>query len=244
MNNFERLILMIYRISDIHGDFIRYQTILKMINFSDADTLYVLGNIIDYGDESMKILFDMMKRNNVVPLLGNHEYMALKNLSLFSKDASVDSYMKMSSEDIVLFKNWVGNGGDSTIKEYRKLSNEEQKIILDYLSKFSLYKEVTVSGKDFVLVHAGINNFDENKSMAEYQKEDLIFNSPDYSKVYFKDKYLVTGHTPTWKIRYENKSNPVDLVYINNNHIAINCGVNCGGLLGAIRFDDFEDFYC
>ena len=86
---------MIYCISNIHGDYIRYQTILKMINFSDSDTLYVLGDVIDHGAESMKILFDMMNRANVIPILGNHEYMALKSLPWFGKDICPTSVQKL-----------------------------------------------------------------------------------------------------------------------------------------------------
>lgn len=242
-NNLERWILMIYCISDVHGDFIRYRTMLKMINFSDKDTLYVLGDVIDHGNESMKILFDMMNRANVIPILGNHEYMARKCLPWFSKDIALKPFGEMSPKEFAMFKNWILNGGNATLEEYRKLSIEKQKKVLDYISGFSLYKEVSVGGKNFVLVHAGINNFDENKNMEDYQHHELIFHRPDYSKVYFKDKYLVTGHTPTWLIRDKLEGVSLDLIYIHNKHIAIDCGCGYGGLLGAIRLDDFEDFY-
>ena len=49
---------------------------LEKIRFSDNDILYILGDVVDRGPEPAKILLDMMKRPNVVPLLGNHEAMA------------------------------------------------------------------------------------------------------------------------------------------------------------------------
>ena len=239
----ERRFYMIYCISDIHGDYIRYQTMLKLINFSSNDTLYVLGDIVDRGTEGMKILFDMMNRENVIPIAGNHEYMALRCLSWLSQDITEKTLEKIGPEKLEELELWLYNGGTTTLEEYRKLSKEEQKKVFDYISDFSLYEEVDVNGKKFVLVHAGICNFDENKSMEDYELDELIFDRTDYSKVYFKDKYLVTGHTPTRLIRKKLEGVPLDLIYIKNNHIAIDCGCGHGGLLGAIRLDDFVDFY-
>lgn len=234
---------MIYCVSDIHGDFIRYQTMLKMINFSSDDTLYVLGDVIDRGTESMRILFDMMSRDNVIPIAGNHEYMALQCLSWLNQEITEETLKNLSQEKLEELQIWMYNGGSATLKEYKKLSKEEQKKVFDYISDFSLYEEVEVKGKKFVLVHAGIGNFDECKSMEDYVLDELIFDRADYSKMYFKDKYLVTGHTPTRLIRKKLEENQLDLIYIKNNHIAIDCGCGHGGLLGAIRLDDFEDFY-
>lgn len=67
----------------------------------------------------------------------------------------------------------------------------------------------------------------------------MIFNSPDYHKVYYGDKYLVTGHVPTSSINADKSNN----IYRKNNHIAIDCGVPDGGPLAVIRLDDGEEFY-
>lgn len=91
---------MIYCVSDIHGDFIRYQTMLKMINFSSDDTLYVLGDVIDRGTESMRILFDMMSRDNVIPIAGNHEYMALQCLSWLNQEITEETLKNLSQEKL------------------------------------------------------------------------------------------------------------------------------------------------
>lgn len=67
---------MIYATSDIHGCAEKYQALLERIRFSAADTLYVLGDVIDRGPDGVAILQDMMLRPNVLPILGNHEFMA------------------------------------------------------------------------------------------------------------------------------------------------------------------------
>ena len=43
-----------YLISDIHGCFDQYQTLLAKIGFSDKDELYVLGDVVDRGPEPIK----------------------------------------------------------------------------------------------------------------------------------------------------------------------------------------------
>jgi serine/threonine protein phosphatase 1 len=112
--------------------------------------------------------------------------------------------------------------------------------IMNYLGEFSLYEEIEVEGKAYVLVHAGIENFDPLLSMEYYQPHELIFSAPNYSKVYFPDKYLVTGHKPTRNIR-ENLSG--DCVFIRNNHIAIDCGAVFGGKLCAYCFETGKAVY-
>ena len=79
---------MTYVMSDIHGDYERYMKMLEAINLDeDRDTLYVLGDVIDFGDAGMKILDDMSSRPNVYPIIGEHEYTALPLLRRLCGDA-------------------------------------------------------------------------------------------------------------------------------------------------------------
>lgn len=54
-----------YIISDIHGCKKEYLKLLDKINFSDADHLYVLGDVLDRGFDPIGVLKDMMNRKNV-----------------------------------------------------------------------------------------------------------------------------------------------------------------------------------
>ena len=69
---------MIYVMSDIHGEYRKYIQMLEQIAFTKEDTLYVLGDVVDRGEYGLKILRDMMLRSNVIPILGNHEFMVKK----------------------------------------------------------------------------------------------------------------------------------------------------------------------
>ena len=40
---------MIYCVSDIHGDLDKLERMMELIRFSDADHLYIIGDVIDRG---------------------------------------------------------------------------------------------------------------------------------------------------------------------------------------------------
>lgn len=229
-----------YCISDIHGDYEKYIKLLELIKFKDDDILYVIGDVIDRGNQSIRILQDMMLRANVIPIIGNHEYMAISCLKFLMNDIREDSINNIDNDIIQGLLEWQKVGGQTTIDEFRKLSKEEQYDIIDYLEEFSLYETVNISRKEFILVHAGLSNFSEDKALDDYQLYEMVFEKPDYDRIYYNDKYLVTGHYPTRAI--VNNLNP-DYIYKANNHIAIDCGCVFGGQLGAICLDTGQEFY-
>ena len=52
------------------------------------------------------------------------------------------------------YLNWCMDGGQTTIRQFQKLSADERMDIIDYLEEFSLYEEVSANQKDYILVHA------------------------------------------------------------------------------------------
>lgn len=231
---------MIYCVSDIHGDYEGYKRLLEEVKFSDEDILYVLGDVIDRGSQSLKILQDMMMRPNVIPIIGNHEYMGIQCLKFLMQEISEDSISSLNEDIIQGLLEWQNVGGQATMEEFHKLSMEEKQDVVDYLEEFSLYEEVSANGNDFVLVHAGLCNFSENRKLEDYQLHELIFRCPEYFRVYYPNKYLVTGHLPT---RYIVENTRPDFIFKGKNHIAIDCGVACGGQMGMICLDTGAEYY-
>ena len=91
-----------YIIADIHGCYNEYINLLKKINFSDNDILYILGDVVDRGPEPIKILQDMMKRSNVFLIIGNHEFMMytiLKKLAVEITSENCENYL--DADDIL-----------------------------------------------------------------------------------------------------------------------------------------------
>ena len=71
---------MTYVVSDIHGCFNKFKKLLKEIRFTDDDVMYVLGDIVDYGEEPIELLCDLSMRYNVIPILGDCDYKAYRLL--------------------------------------------------------------------------------------------------------------------------------------------------------------------
>ena len=65
-----------YIMSDLHGNYKAYKKMLEKIELQAEDKLYILGDILDRGPHPIKIILDLMKRQNVEILAGNHCVMA------------------------------------------------------------------------------------------------------------------------------------------------------------------------
>lgn len=231
---------MTYCISDIHGEYRKYQCLLEKISFCNCDTLYVLGDVVDRGPQPMEVLRDMMGRANVIPLLGNHEFMAMYCLKKLLTEITEKSIRLLEQETLSGLLNWLSQGGKTTLKGFHALSREERAQVLDYLGEFQLYAALKAGPREYVLIHGGLENFRPERALEDYSPEEMIWARPDYDRVYFPDRYLVTGHTPTRAI----PGNPQpDRIYQANHHIAIDCGAPFGGRLSAICLETGDEFY-
>ena len=223
---------MTYVISDIHGCYDKYIKMIDLIGLSDSDTLYVLGDVIDRGPDGIRILFDMMQRKNVIPIIGNHESMALGVMRI-SSNGLIDVTLKKS------YITWMYNGGAPTFEAFTALDAAKRREIREYIDSFMIYATVTVGGKNFHLSHT-LPEYDPDKDIHDVTYLEFIWGEPDYDTVYDENTLFVTGHTPTGFIdpEYDGK------IYIKNNHIAIDCGaVFDNGRLGCIRLDDLKGYY-
>ena len=104
---------MTYAMSDQHGRYDLYIKMLEKINFSEGDTLYILGDFVDRGDEGLKIFLDTIKRDNVIPIMGNHDYLALTILSSLDREIRPGELADMR----YLVDSWKLDGGTSTYNE-------------------------------------------------------------------------------------------------------------------------------
>lgn len=225
---------MIYVMSDLHGCYEKYIAMLEKIGFSEKDTLYILGDIVDRGDGGIRILQDMMQRKNVIPLLGNHDDWALKILLMLKKPKKET----LSKADMSLLQAWLSDGGKPTFTAFAGLSEEEQQNILTYLDSFGLYEELTVGENRFFLAHS-VPSKRKMQNLAARKPEDFTFSEPEYEKEYFPDIYIITGHTPTSFIDPNSRGK----IWHGNRHIAIDCGAVFGNPLACLCLDTMEEFY-
>lgn len=230
-----------YVMGDIHGEYGAFMDLLEQIQLKETDTLYVLGDILDRGSHPIKVLLKLMEMPNVICLVGNHELMALECLEFLMKEITDVSIEEIDSATLNNLVTWQYNGSKTTIDEFRSLSREMQQEVLYFIKEFSIYEEVSVNGKDYLLVHGGLGNYWPGKDIDEYSLKELIWDRAEYDITYFEDVYVVTGHTPTQEII----GNPrPGYIYQKNNHIAMDCGCNRpDGRLAALCLDTGEEFY-
>lgn len=88
------------------------------------------------------------------------------------------------------------DGGVPTLKGFKALSPDKRNVLIDFMEDFLPYEAIDINDKTFVLVHAGLGNFREDKRLSEYTLPELLEMRPDYERQYFSDNsiYIVSGH--------------------------------------------------
>lgn len=161
---------MIYVTSDLHGCSVtELEFLLAKADFCGEDFLYILGDVIDRGEHGAELLLWLTQQSNVQLILGNHESMLLSCRFLFDP-VTEESLNALTVERLELMNNWIANGGMPTLNGLRRILKNTPDLtegILDYLYDTPTYDKITVGGRNFVLVHAGISNFTEEKNLEE-----------------------------------------------------------------------------
>lgn len=229
-----------YVVSHIHGQYDMFIELLDKINLKETDALFVLGDILDRSTHPIKTIRKIMSMSNAICIIGNHELMALECLDFFVHEATGGNVGKLDDRELASQIDWQLNGGFSTIEEFKLLDLETKVAVINFLKKMLAYARVSVNGNNYLLVHGGLGNFIFYKSIEDYSLDELVWTRVDYDVRYFKDTYVVVGHTPTQMIKDNPKSG---FIYRKNNNIAIDCGAYYGGRLAALCLDTGVEYY-
>jgi len=225
---------MTYVMSDIHGCYDKYRHLLEQIHFSAKDTLYILGDLVDRGAQSMEVVLDVAERKNVICLRGNHDHLANLMLRRFGQG----TYRKSDLPLLADFNLWLEDGGKQTYKDFRQQDAEHQQKILSYLNSLPIFEETEVGGQKYFLAHT-VPGKEKLREMNTCKVPDFLFGEPEYEKEYFADTDIVTGHTPTGFIDADCKGK----IWRGNNHIAMDCGAVFGNPMGCLCLETGEEFY-
>jgi serine/threonine protein phosphatase 1 len=230
---------MTYVMGDLHGMLDQFCDMLNKIKFKSSDTLYILGDIIDKGEESIKLLQNLSYRYNIFTIRGNHEKRALELLSALPLEAGSIDPSAFDKETLAKILEWSKDGGALTVQQYMALSPDEKEGVLEFLEDMPSYELAEVGGKAFILVHGGIAGFSPDKDLEDYDEDAFYTEGLDYSKQYYDNITIVSAHTPVGEI---DPSNP-EKIFKGNNHIAIECGVSNGGPLACYCLDNGKEYY-
>ncbi len=232
---------MFYATSDLHGypldDFLR---LLERAGFGDDDFLFVLGDGIDRnGDGGVAMLRWMALRPNVKLILGNHESMLLDCAFLFegTGPASAGELTGAQRQALGL---WLCNGARPTLDALSQLGRRDPGALdelLGFLRRAPLYQTLSAGGRNFLLVHSGLENFAADRPLPDYAPSELLWCRPHPEDRYFEDALTVLGHTPT---RFYGCP---DRALFTPTWIDIDTGAAGGYPPMLLRLDDLREFY-
>jgi len=215
---------MIYIMSDIHGQYERYEAMLKMIDLREEDRLYILGDAIDRGPGSLEILFDIMERKNCELFLGNHEHMML-------------TYLEGSDRESWFYG---VNGGKVTYANFLKYDRETRNRIVDYLlNGTTIKKDIYLGDKRFILSHAagmadGVDMYTRDYKDHLMYVQNIVWGMSHYGvegimnyKQMEKKTYFISGHIITRRLH---DSDEIYFEEYDNNCVWID--IDCGCAMG------------
>ncbi len=172
---------MTYFVSDVHGQYELFVKLLEKIGFSDEDEMYILGDMIDKGKGSVRLLKYVMGKPNIHCIMGNHEHSLIYEYHSIMEDSPTDF-----SRVLAMLQNHFEPDDEPLTFE-----------VLDWLECLPYY----VKGDDFIAVHAGVPSDAENNLIdpADALPEQLIYDRSFKEKKYIPkgEKCVIFGHTPT-----------------------------------------------
>ena len=275
-----------YVMSDLHGCFDEFQKMLKKLDFSDEDQLIIAGDYIDRGKQSFEMLeWVKNPPENVTLIKGNHDeeftyYIEL--LEIIEKNLDKDQWgldSETGSDDDMDFVDrpndylrgiydaclYIANSNGEYFDHYGTLEQlifehdvtfKQLKEWADALRDLPYFHELTVNGKDVIVVHAGYTTKEQISNMGfaatPIEKYYVYAREEAYMTGGKANAVIVAGHTPTIVREYPTFANGKIFKY---HRMFDNCmfyDIDCGAVfrerfnisnMAALRLDDFEEFY-
>jgi serine/threonine protein phosphatase 1 len=216
---------MTYVIADICGNYQKFKELMDNVLISDSDTLYILGNTVDFGDEPMELIEDISMRSNVYAVAGARDYLAAR--MLYGFDKMLKGGTTPDADYIAEMTAWVAEGGQTTLEGFRALDADSREGVIDYLTEMTLYEEATVKGKTYLLLSRGIANYDADTDLEDYAPED--FFAEDATAPQIEDAIVIVGGDVTKSGKIERDGNVIR--------------INCGEKLACLCLETGKEFY-
>lgn len=224
-----------YVCSDIHGSYDLFMRLLDACGITDGDTVYILGDVLDKGKDSFRLLDFVRRTPNLRLICGNHEQML--------KDVYQEEMRRYTgdNEELVLRR---------IRRRYPECGTDLDWDLLEFVDGLPYFVET----EDFIGVHAGVELTPDGKILPLARQDpkvlvyDRHFQDPDVIPV--TEKPVLFGHTPTC---YENgtgefiktprRGRERGTTLSDYAKIRLDTGVFFTGRLGMLRVDDLREFY-
>ncbi len=244
---------MLFAMSDIHGCFDEFINRIHDLNDLETvkagkDKLILLGDYIDRGPESYKVLrkvYDIQQEcgaEQVIVLRGNHEewfveFLEKKNRDWIGEDENLNtSRTFLNKEQMAKLKELAVKQRAGKVYEFiRQCIKDNHKELLAWMRRLPYYYTTDTQ----IFVHAGID---------EEAGDWWNVGTPDY---YFVSKYpptigafyrdIIAGHTATSSIVNEREFH--DVWHDSWSHYYIDGGVERSGIIPVLVYDEKEEKY-
>ena len=147
---------MMYLMSDIHGYSDLFFRMLEKLSFGTEDRLFIVGDLVAKGPDSLRLLRFVMESDNICLLRGNHEQRLLQ---------AMGADLGAGISDSVLTP-WTAGDGAGVLGELRGLPDGERSEVLDFLLGTRLFFRLDYLGKRYILVHGAPGSKTEAKTGA------------------------------------------------------------------------------
>ncbi len=228
---------MTYVVSNLYGRHDKFEKLLSKIRFGDRDIMYVLGNIVDHGEESVQLVEDLSMRVNVYCVLGEHDYRAYLMLSEF--DRILREGGAPTPDFAAEMIKWAQNGGQPTLEAFKSADADTREGFLEFLSDLPVFEEAEAGGREYVLTCRGIKDFFANKDLYDYELDAFLDAHIDLEREYYSDKTTVVGyldyeHTPAGRAGKVNRA---------KNNIALACDMSENEDAVCVCLETNEEYY-
>lgn len=214
-------------ISDIHGKLQHFKALINKIDLKPEDTLVLMGDYIDRGEDSKGVLdyiLELKPLCNLVTLLGNHD--AMMRDTLYNTD--IDSQNRWGYV-------WFNNGGIETLSSYGvgfEVLDKPELIPISLKEHWEMIRGMPLYyvTDTHIFVHSTPRS---DLSIEAHSEEELIWRRPsnkDRNGFYkhVSGKVVVSGHTA---------QNGIPLI-LSDHNILIDTGCFFSGVLTCIEICD------
>ncbi len=177
-----------FAISDIHGCHKSFLALLDTIKLTKEDELYILGDMIDRGPNSVAVMDHVIQMiedgYKVTPLMGNHEWMFLQ---------AIEETIPYCW-DYRRYQQWAKNGGITTMMNFGFQRSDDLKKLDKKYDTFMRSLKSYVELEHVILVHAGFNFKEEDiyKDTNNMYWIRNFYDTIDPEKT--KNRIIVHGH--------------------------------------------------
>jgi len=208
---------------DLHGCLDEFKLLRAKINLSKEDKEIIIGDILDRGPSSNKLL-KYIQENNILSILGNHEYKYIRYKKHY------DTFIKTGKKIPMKLDN-------DKLKIFNNISEDEW----TYLLSLPFYMKID----NLTLVHAGITNKIVLDSAEKRDLEKILWiRTLDKNQ----KTLSLSDDNPTakfWSEYYDGNQGiivyghqPFDNIKIDKYSIGIDTGCVFGNKLSAIIIND------